>query len=62
MSGVGALVTSIVSILLSEACSNSNVRPAFADCELATRSPSIVTELRAPSIPRICTERTSAPT
>ena len=34
----------VCKMLFSEACSNSNVRPSAADCELATRSPSIVTE------------------
>jgi hypothetical protein len=61
MSGVAAFVTSIVSMLPSDACSNSNARPKFADCAVATFTPSIVTEFRSALTPRTLTWRTSGP-
>ena len=55
MSGVGALVTSMVSMLPSDAWSNSKARPPLADCALATWRPSIVTALRSGPTPRMLT-------
>src|SRR5688572_17222662 len=55
MSGVGAFVTSIVSMLPNDACSNSNWRPVLADDEVETCWPSIVTEFKEGPTPRILT-------
>jgi hypothetical protein len=61
MSGVGAFVTSIVSMLPIEACSNSNCRPVLADCDVEICCPSIVTEFKAGPTPRMLTWNTSGP-
>ena len=61
MSGVAALVTSMVSMLPSEACSNSKERPSPLDWAVAMCWPSIVTELSAELTPRMLTWRTSGP-